>query len=717
MVDTRLIAALVLLLLAACPQPEPEPDPEPEPEDVPRALLLDEELAHHSGWIDVIDAFDSAGLAVDYRRFFPHLTDADVVQTDDAASYDLIVMAAGRWPGTPASRARADEIELAVSFVEQGGTLVLVPQSGWRDSWTGENDWFVHNRILEELGVDVRIDRNVVVGQLWSGDPSPPHEPEVQGYPTPLEFTLGYPYVLAADNARVAAGNSPTLRVDDPDIQLLLRTYVVGYLWQALEGAGSVDVLDDALAMATLTPVGDGWVAVIPRGPLTVAATSGLLSDKPALDLPQRQLNRDFVFATVAQLVDLARGEVEFEVTRSRDGDDLFSVAADGFDPLDDEDVWEIASPVSQLDLPAAPPPGDLLEVAPPPLTDPYPRPDWFGADGVGSLAYGSLPPDQATMPDGLSELVAHDVDVLMTSTDPSRLATLTGDDLAAEQAMYVQLAADATAAGARWYVGDWYNATPGDYPEMVGAHGGAGGVVAPLSEGYWSEVMIPMYAATGEMAAEAPGLAGIHVDLELYSGPVTHHDGWAFSDDTLEAGLALMADAGLADDLRDAAPQDRLDLLVDGGALGDYLAALEEAAAELGRRCREAAHASAPDLQLTLYTAGYPNTWFYKGLLRGMGTPDRPSVMLTYEGWADRTTETLQAEGIDFVHLGGTIVSHWLPGDFEESLYALGAGNDGYWYFTWNDFSVTNPDPPAMHGSQAEYWDAVDAANARLAE
>ncbi len=711
----RRITPLLLTLLLGCPQPEPEP--EPEPVDLPRALLLDEELAHRSGWIDVIDAFEAAALPLDHRRFYPHLTAADVDQADDGASYDLVVLAAGRWPGTPSSRARADEIDLAVSFVEQGGTLVLVPQSGWRDSWTGENDWFVMNRILEELDIDVRIDRNVVVGQLWNGDPSPPHEPEVQGYPTPLEFSIGYPYVLSADNGRVAAGNSPTLRVDDDEVELLLRTYVVGYLWQALEGAGAVGLLDDALAMATLAQVGDGYVAVIPRGPLTVAATSGLLSDKPALDLPQRQLNRDWVFATVALLAGLARGEGGFEVTRSRDGDDLFSVAADGWDPLDDDEVWEIASPVSELDLPDAPPAGDLLEEAPPAPAEPYPRPDWFGADGVGSLAYGGLPPDLATMPDGFDELVSHGVDVLMTSTDPSRLATLTGDDLAAEQAMYAEVAAAAEAAGATWYVGDWYNAAPGEYPEMVGAHGWPGGVVAPLSEGYWSEVMIPMYAATGAMAAEAPGLAGLHVDLELYSGPVAHHDGWGFSDDSVAAAGLWMADEALVDDLLETDPGDRLDLLVDAGALGDYLAALEDAAADLGRRCREAAHASAPDLQLTLYTAGYPNTWFYKGLMRGMGTPERPVAMLTYEGWADRTTETLQAEGIDFVHLGGTIVGHWLPDDFEESLYSLGAGNDGYWYFTWNDFSVTNPAPPDMHGGPAEYWDAVDAANARLAE
>jgi hypothetical protein len=684
---------------------------------VQRALLLDGELAHHSGWIDVIDAFELADLPLDYRRFFPHLTEADVQQADDAASYDVVVMAGGRWPGTPSSRARFDEIDLAVDLVQQGGLLVLAPQSGWRDSWTGEGDWFVMNRILEELDVDVRIDRNVVIGDLW-GDPTDPHVPTFYAYPTPLEFTLGYPYVLSADGDAVAAGSAPTLRVDDDGIQVLLRTYGYGYLWQQLEGAGAIGLVDDALPMAVLAQVGEGYVAVIPRGPLTVAASSGLLSDKPAMDLAAREGNRSWLQALVTLLVELERGDADFEVTQDRDGDDLFSVASSQHEPLDpDGDVFTIGSSISERGLPEAPPAGALLEHPAPARAEPVLRPGWFGEDGLGSLAYGGLPSDPADMEAGLAEAVAHGVDVVMTGADPSRLATLSGEELTAEQAAYAELAAAAEAAGARWFVGDHFNATPGDYPEMIGAHGGAGGVPAPLSEGYWSEVILPMYAAVGEMAAAAPGLAGLHVDLELYSGPVTHHDGWAFSDDTLEAGLARMDDPALADPLRDAPAAERLDLLIDAGALGDYFAALEEAAADLGRRCREAARASAPELELTLYTAGFPNTWFYKGLLRGMGTPEQPVAMLTYEGWADRTTESLQAEGIEFVHLGGTIVSHWLPTDFEESLVALGAGNDGYWYFTWNDFSASNPAPPALHGDSAAYWDAVDAANARLAE
>ena len=53
----------------------------------------------------------------------------------------------------------------------------------------------------------------------------------------------------------------------------------------------------------------------------------------------------------------------------------------------------------------------------------------------------------------------------------------------------------------------------------------------------------------------------------------------------------------------------------------------------------------------------------------------------------------------------------------FEDVLVALAEGNDGYWYFTFNDFSATNPTPPELHGDSREYWRAVDGANDRLSE
>jgi len=710
----RIAWLAVVVSLVGCPGTDPladddttDPADDDDVEPIGDALLLDLELRHHSTWIDLIDAFEAAALQVQYRRFHPHLTAADV----DGLPHDLVVVAAGRRPGNPSDRLRYGEIETMVSYVQAGGTLVLAPQSGWEDSYSGENDFFVFNRVLEELDVPVRVERDVVIGAVWEGEPSPPHTDSEHGYATPLEFMLGYPYLLTDEDTRIAGGNLPTLLVDGEDVHVLLRTFDDGYLWRRLSGLMGVTYLRDELPVAVVAGVGEGHVAVVPRGALTTSAASGTLSDKPAMDLGMRDVNRTWLAELAVLLRDLGLGLAELEVSRTHTGDELFSVASPDHEALDpDGEVYTIASPVCDRDLPPAPPDGELFEEVPPGPGPPT-WPDWFSPGG-GRLAYGSATDTAADMQVAFAEVAQHGVDVLMTNTDPSQLATQQGDDLVATQAWYAEVAGHAEAEGARWFVGDWFNAEAGSYPQMMGADGTPGGVPAPLNEAYWSEVVIPIYEAVGATAAEHPGLAGLHVDLELYSGPLWHFDGHAFSDDTLEHYLATVEDDALTEALRGAGVGERLDELVDRGLLGDYFGALEEAAYQLGVRCREAARQHAPDLELSLYVPGFANTWFYQGLLRGMGTAERPVLLLTYEGWSDRPNEALRAEGVEMVHLGGTIVGHWLPADFDDVLVDLATGNDGYWYFMFNDFSATNGAPPAMHGSSAAYWDAVDEAH-----
>ena len=706
-----------VVLLVGCPTGEGDDDSAGDDDDGPvrasSALILDQELRHHSLWIDVLDALDTAGVEPTYRRFYPHLTSTDVDLADGEYPHEIVVMAAGRRPGNPCHRMRADEIEPAVRFVQQGGVLLLSPQSAWWDSQSGENDFFVGNRILEELGVPVRWDRNTIIGDTYTD--LEPHQAQEWGYPTPLEFQLGYPYLLTTDDGRIAGGSAPTLRVASDQVQVLLRTYDEGFLWQQLSGAQSVTWLQEERAVAVLAAAGDGFVAVVPRGPLLVSSVSGHLSDKPCLDGDREADNLAWVQALFVQLHALAVGDGEFEVTVVRDSDELFSVASPDHEALDPAlEVIEVSS-VDDRTVPEAPPDGVLTEAPSPPPADPRPILEWFSAGG-GRIAYGGLAPEAGDMEQAFDEAVSLGLNALMTSTDPSRLATLSGDDLAAEQATYTEIAALAEAAGARWIVGDWFNAEAGDYPEMVGAHGYMGGVPAPLHEAHWADVVIPIYDAVGRTAAANPGLGGLHMDLELYSGPVQHHDGWGFSDDSLEVFLAGELDAELAEGLRAAPPGDRLDLLIDAGRLGDYFAALEQRAYELGVRCREAAHAHTPDLQLMIYMAGFPDTWFHRGLMRGLGTADNPVIVLTYEGWHGRAADALYAEGVHAVHLGGTIVSHWTPDDFATALVSLARGTDGYWYFTFNDLSLTNPEPPGLHGQTNEYWVAITAANYELA-
>lgn len=706
-------------------EPDGDGDGDPDADTGPAAevLILDHELRHVSTWVDVIGGCERAGLTARYRRFYPHLTRADVEPGEDGQlPYSIVVVAAGRYPGSPGSQMRMGELDNARSFVEAGGVLVLVPQSGFRDSYTGENDFFLFNRLLEELEVPVRIDHTTMIGTAWFGEPSPPHRSNPWGYATPLEMVIGYPYLLTpGEDERIAGGVMPSLRVASDTVQGLLHTHDIGYVWTYLGGDPEerVRYLDDQLAAATLSRVGEGYLAVVPRGPLTLGGASSI-SDKPASDPEREAVNRAWVDELFEQLWDLARGQTTLEVTWTRDEDTLFSVAASNVDPLDDAgEVFEVASAINTLPVPEAPPEGELEEEVPDPPPSPRVDPEWFSAGG-GRLGYGGLPEDRGAMAAAFAEAADHGIDVLMTTTYPSRLATLFGSELTAEREMYRQVAALAEDAGVRWYIGQHYvgpflATEPRAFPLMVGSHGGEADSPAPLSSTYWEEVLLPICAVVGEVASENPGIAGFQIDMELYNGPVWHHDGWAFSDDTVRVFADHGGDGELAEALVESAPHDRLDLLIDAGRLAEYFGELESAAEDYGRRCRELATVSAPELGFMIYNAGFPNTWFHLGLMRGLATAENPVIVLTYDGWSGQPTETLWAAGVNLAHLGGAIVSYWLPDDFTDVLVSLARGNDGYWYFTFNDFSVTNPDPPPLHRDGDEYWEAVDEANALL--
>lgn len=695
----------------------------PTPAHAPQVLILDQEFRHYSTWVDLMRAFEAAGLDVRYRRFYPHLTNADVAPNDEGVvPNSIVVLAAGRTPGNPGSVMRLAELEAAERFVREGGALLLVPQSGHWNSYSGENDFFIFNRLLESLEVPVRIERNTVVGQVFFNTPPIPHHDTDWAYATPLEFNIGYPYLLTPDHDSIVGGMLPTLRVDSTDVEVLLHTWNLGFIWLNLQGAPEDEILEDLWeerAVATLSRGGSGYVAVVPRGPLTVTTASSI-SDKPAMDPTGIEANIEWMHDLAVQLRELVDGEREHEVTWTREGDQLFSVAAAGIEPLDPSgDVRDVMSEINTLAVPEEPPEGELYDEILPPPPDPRQIPHWFSTGG-GRVAYGSVTESPSTMRTAFSELVNYEVDVLMTTTNPVRLTTLDGDALANEEARYVEIAELAEEGGARWFVGEHYvgpylGSDPRSYPSMVGSHGGAGDSPAPLNAEYWEDFMIPTCAAVGELAAENPGIAGLHFDMELYNGPVWHHDGWAFSDDTVEAFGNNGGDETLASDLLELPAARRLDHLVDAGALNAYFDVLEDAAYQFGARCREAAREHAPDLDLMIYNAGFPSTWFHIGMLRGLGADVRPVIVLTYDGWSHGPTQALWAEGVNFVHLGGTIVSHWSPDHFEDVLVSLAQGNDGYWYFTFNDFSSTNPDPPALHGDQGAYWGAVRRANERL--
>lgn len=738
----RVVGVLILLVASSCGGDRGAPDAAADAAEAdagpgprsPRALILDHALRHPSTWVDVIEGLADVGVDVTYRRHYPHLTVADAVPAADGERppWDVVILAAGDAPTGGSSRTRMEEVDNAVRFAEAGGVLVLAARAGVRDGFVGDNDWFVHNRILEELDVDMRIGRGILLGATWaasSGEAAPPHVVTAAGYPTTLEPRVGYAFAetsrgspTGASVTRVALGVAPRLHVASPEVEVLLRTLPGAFEWRHLGGEEATRVvrLDGAVPAAAVAPAGRGYVVALGRGTLTLSAVTGLLSDKPAHDSTYERAGREWVRGLLAWLAELAGG-APLRVTQPLPGDALFRVAADGILPEPGPgEVLGVASAIATRDVPARPPEGRLDAPLPGRIDRGAAAPAWLRAGG-GRVAYGELPPRRADVPIALAEVAAHGYDAWITFTTPGRLHGY-GLDTAAlddERALYAEVASHVSDAGVRWIVGDTltagqYALDPDAFPRMVAASGRVEDAPAPLDEDFWDTVVLPTYREVGALSRAHPGIFGLLLDLELYGGPIHHTDGHAFSDSTVRAFLSAWRGEGLGE-LAERAPGERLDWLVDRGRLGDYFDTLEGLAFARGDALRRAAHARAPDLWFLVALPLYPTTWLYHGLLRGLGTPERPVVLLTHEAWDGRAGAVLAAEGVHVVHLGGAVVRYFRPEDVGDVVLALSGGGDGYFLRTFDELSAAYPTPAGLHGAASEYWSAIDAAHEAL--
>ena len=374
------------------------------PDAPPRALILDFNLRPAVSWQRLRAHLETLGYEVIYRRWYPHVAASDI-SPDGDASFALMVVAAGGAPAIPVDRMRLDDIARLVTFVQTGGTLVLAPMHSWSDSALSDTDWFAFNRLLEELGIGVRIARNTMIGSvsLPQAPKAPLHTSGQGGYPGGLEWTINLPIAhLALDPPQVtapltfAAGYAPTLACDDDAVTPLAYSDMLGLLWWHHGAEEGVTMPLIPQPVATLASAGSGFVAVIPRSFFQLEVDSGFVADQPVLDLDLMHATSDAA-RTLLDVVHHAIVSPEDHVATGchiAEGP-LFSVAAPGLPALDPTRVASAlysipARPVPES-LPVPPEWAPSLEVAPPVnARSQAASPPWF-TGGQGYVAYGDL--------------------------------------------------------------------------------------------------------------------------------------------------------------------------------------------------------------------------------------------------------------------------------------------------------------------------------------
>ena len=130
----RLLAAAALFVSACQPQAR-------------RALVLDLMLSDPALIEGTARPWHDAGYTVEYRRFYPHLTTADL------ARYHTVLLLLGREPEAPSDGLTAGDLAILDAWVPGGGVAVL----GYAGEGEGTLDRWVANRWLASQGAGIAI--------------------------------------------------------------------------------------------------------------------------------------------------------------------------------------------------------------------------------------------------------------------------------------------------------------------------------------------------------------------------------------------------------------------------------------------------------------------------------------------------------------------------------------------------------------------------------
>jgi len=715
-----------------------------------RVLLLDFEMRHPVSWRFLIEEMRGRGHEVAYRRWFPHVTVDDITPADGAGDgsdagappCSIIVVSTGNGPGEPSERMRKDDEDRLVSFVQAGGTLVLLVRHTWLDGYGGDSEWLYFNRILERLSVGIRVQRNTAIGfsNVSVGGKPPKHIERPQSYPGSLEWTIDYPTAyttiehpaMASVPPVFAAGVTSTLACQGKDLEVFAWTHKSVLLWRWQEnkpGAVITPLAEQPLAVGAAVE-GGGYVLVMPRSFVQLPVHTEYMSDKPILNFDQLDGTAKASAAILGHVSKMsADPSVHWPtscIVLPEEG--LFSAHGDGLPDVGGGEQGEISAttPPSQRPVPEVlPGPPDAWQdlYSDLPMEDAgaeVSTPAWY-RQGRARLGYGGVRPKDE-MKAFFDKAIANGIDSFVVTIDPQWLVESAAG---VTPAGLIELAEMAEQSGANLFLGVTF--LTGKYAELkaeVGSAVGAWGQVLeappPLSDKYWEEAIRPLFLGAATAASQHPGILGLHFDMELYgAGSLWYAQGYAFDDDTWGRILAVLEEADPALSLEAAALKvgDRLPWLVDEGLVARAFGALEDETAGRCAALREEARAIRPELELAFYGVMVSTAWFYKGWMRGLGTPERPVTHLSYDIATSEAEEIFHREGIAVRIVGGILGVLFTPTDLQKGLYNAGERADGYWLFQFTDFPYQwDPQkPPKMNGTPDEYWDAISSANALL--
>ena len=623
-----------------------------------RLLLLDLALSDPVALNGTARPWKDAGYTVRYRRFYPHLTRADLGQ------YRTLVFLLGREPEAPSDALTAGDVALLAEWVRGGGVVVL----GYDGDGEGSLDRWTANRWLEYEGTGISIGDRVLedttTRTVTTGRPQPWAVARPVG-----DEPLGSVYEpFPLDRNHVVVAREPT--------QLLALTSHHAFVRAPREPAERPDA-----GIAAAARVGEGLVVVISRhalgalGPQYRPSTTPLLAADALVD----------TYGFLAAVARWTRRPAEWaHVPPARRGSALSFEEA----PLPVELQPPRLAPPTGTDATGLPLVPDAK------LARATNVPDWLRQQGLRVL----WTPLLATREEQRVPRPSATLDSLVTFLDVGGFNLLTGD-------AYPE---GGDSAHARWWERDavrraWSDAVkrlgptsvawmpafdyaaarlpPGD--SSRGPRGEALPAPCALDTTLWAAGFAPAYAALGRLAAEQRTLV-IALGLDL-GDPLrdarargrSYGMGQDFCDGAWHRALVRLGRRGVLDSLPYAA---RYSTLREAGLLPLYYRALQDDVAERASTLRDRVLRQRRDLYFAFRLPQAPGDWFTLGLLRGFALPDRPLLLLTPEAKTREVLALLRARGMNGVHALQLAPALLRTRDWTGLKRTVFEDNDGFW-------------------------------------
>jgi hypothetical protein len=563
------LAPLCVLLVAAC-QPQAK-----------RLLLLDESLTQPVELESTARPWHAAGYDVDYRRFYPHLTRADLDR------YRVVMILGGRRPAASSDALDAGDLAILTEWTLRGGVVVL----GYPPEGGGTLDRWLMNRWLAWTGARITIG-DFALHSARTPHAAPPLEPQLGsgmrgGGFDPFAAGISN-QLLVEDDAQTLANVGPAAFVQGPGLKLQRRP-----------GAAAI----------AATRVDNGLVVVASRAALGGAGESGSESETFFRALA-RWTRRPAEWARIpgagprSRLV-LTGGPA--------------AVAPRAPRPAPPHGVTsERLARASR----ATPRPGAGL-------------PGWITRQGIRALQsdFPRLAPEvnvtaRIAALDSLTNILDIGAfNLLVTSAHVAPLADSTGRarwERDALRAAWQQISGRLQATSVRWL--------PLVLPRDLEAAGDSAGPPCPLDDVLWGKIASGMRVLSRFAASRSDLIPAVGIELDETT---RSWSGMPFCDAAWQSGIAALPKQPALTKARLTALAAvplvaRYDTLLESGLLAQYDSAVSHAVEQRAAAIAQDTRRQRRDLLVAVLVPRSPDDWFTRSLVRGLSTPSSPAIVLS---------------------------------------------------------------------------------------